>query len=107
MRVCHSRGGRGMGGMGSPTILWVFRKTATKTNAPSGVTIPSLKNEVPPSEKETPSLKDETPFHEMIRTRSTINNNLESPSMFATTVGNPGTASHITRISQVLHRVIS
>ena len=93
---------------GTPHLMSFFRKPPTKTNAPSGVTTPPpLKNEVPPSEKETPSLKDETPFHEKIPRRSTINNNLESPSMFATPVGNPGTASHITMIPQVLHRVIS
>ena len=106
MRVCHSRGGA-WGAWGHPPSYWFFRKPPTKTNAPSGVTTPPLKNEVLPSEKETPSLKDETPFHEMIPRRSIINNNLESPSMFATTVGNPGTASHITMIPQVLHRVIS
>ena len=42
---------------------------------------PLLKNEVPPSEKQTPplpKLKHEVPFHEMTLRKSTINNNLKS-----------------------------
>ena len=96
--------------MGGTPILWVFFENPPPKLTPTlgwPPLPPPLKNEVPPSEKETPSLKDETPFHEKIPRRSTINNNLESPSMFATPVGNPGTASHITMIPQVLHRVIS
>ena len=66
----------GMGGGGhSPPIQQFFSKTL-----PSKPMLPPspLKNEASPSKKQIPPLKREAPFHEMITSKITINNNLES-----------------------------
>ena len=39
---------------------------------PHGAPPPPLKNEAPPSEKQTPILKSEIPFQEMIHRKNTI-----------------------------------
>ena len=71
-----------MGGGAPPPHPTIFFETLPNQNPPWGT--PLLKNEAPPSEKQTspppprPSpLKCEAPFHEMIPRKSTTNNNFK------------------------------